>query len=199
MPRKYELKKRAERQAETRRRIVEAAVHLHRTRGPARTSFSDVARAAGVERHTLYRHFPDERALFMACSGHFYEENPPPDPERWLEVEDPHVRLRQALGELYAFFDRGSDMFACVYRDAEVHAPTRETVELRSGGRVRRIHAVLSDGLPRRKRVQAALELAIGFRTWQALVERGGLSNDEAAELMADVVCAQAGRARRLA
>ena len=86
MTRKYELKRRAERQEETRRRIVEAAVDLHRTKGAARTTLSDVARGAGVQRHTLYRHFPDERALFTACSGLFYELNPFPDPEPWKAI-----------------------------------------------------------------------------------------------------------------
>ena len=80
MARKYELKRRAERQEETRRRIVEAAIELHRTKGPARTTLTDIARLAGVQRNTLYRHFPDERAIGLACSGLYMELNPPPDP-----------------------------------------------------------------------------------------------------------------------
>src|SRR5881392_2855080 len=104
--RKYELRRRAERQEETRRRIVEAAIELHRTKGPARTTLSDVARLAGVERHTLYRHFPDERALGLACSGHYTELNPPPDAEPWTAIVEPAARLRHGLGELYAYFER---------------------------------------------------------------------------------------------
>jgi len=197
--RKYELKKRAERQAQTRQRIVEAAVQLHRTLGPARTSLSDVARLAGVQRHTLYRHFPDERSLGLACSGHFFETNPPPDPEPWRGLPDPSARLRRGLTELYEFFDRGGDMFACVLRDAEVDPLTRELVDLRGGASSARIRAVLAEPLPSGRRVAAALGLALDFRTWQSLVQRSGLSNAEAAETMVAAVLTQAAGARRRA
>src|SRR5437763_4262591 len=108
--RKYELKQRAERQQETRRRIVEAAIELHRTKGPARTTLSDIARLAGVQRHTLYRHFPDERSLFMACSGRFTESNPGPDPAAWLRIAEPERRLRRGLDDLYDYYERTGDM-----------------------------------------------------------------------------------------
>ena len=51
--RKYELKKRAEQMGETRLRITEAAIELHGSVGPSRTTMSAVAERAGVE--------PDER------------------------------------------------------------------------------------------------------------------------------------------
>src|ERR1041385_5338912 len=89
MARKYELKARAERQEETRQRIVEAAVELHRTKGPARTTLGGLAARAGAPRHPLSRPCPDGRALFSACSGHFYELNPFPEPEPWLSIADP--------------------------------------------------------------------------------------------------------------
>ncbi len=189
MARKYELKRRAEQQAETRRRIVEAAVELHRTRGPARTSLSDVARLAGVQRHTLYRHFPNERALFLACSGRFAELNPQPDPEAWQDVADPEQRLRVGLTQLYEYYERTADMLASVLRDAGVHAPTREIVELRHGGTVRRTRTVLGDGIVGRRRL-ALLDLALEFHTWQRLAT-SGLSREEAVEAM---VCAVTGR-----
>ena len=103
MTRKYELKKRAERQEETRRRIVEAAIQLHRTKGPARTTFSDIAALAGVQRHTLYRYFPDERAMGLACSGLHFELNPPPDPAAWEAIADPAGRQdAPAAGSAFA-------------------------------------------------------------------------------------------------
>src|ERR1041384_6326386 len=114
MARKYELKRRAEQQEQTRRRIVEAAIELHRTKGPARTTLSDVARLAGVQRHTLYRHFPDERALGLACSGLHFETNPPPDPEPWRVIDDPAERLRRGLAETYDWYAGSEDMFSCV-------------------------------------------------------------------------------------
>src|SRR3954471_19243501 len=118
--RKYELKKRAERQAETRRRIVQATEELHRTVGPAKTTISEVAERAGVQRLTVYNHFPEERELFAACSAHFRQENPAPDPAAWAEIADPDERLRTALTELYAYYERTEDMTGNVRRDAEL-------------------------------------------------------------------------------
>src|SRR3954468_2933551 len=108
--RKYELKKRAERQAETRRRIVEATVQLHQEVGPAKTTISEVAERAGVQRLTVYNHFPDERALLGACSAHWVEHNPPPDPTEWVAIDDPDERMRTALSELYGFYEATEDM-----------------------------------------------------------------------------------------
>jgi AcrR family transcriptional regulator len=185
--RKYELKARAERQQETRQRIVEAAVQLHRTKGPARTSFSDVARLAGVQRHTLYRHFPDEHALGLACSGHHFEQSPPPDPEDWAGIASPAERLRAGLTALYSWYERNEDMFTCVFRDAEVDPLTREILQLRSAEPMARLRAALAQGLARGKRVQAALDLALDFHAWRRLWA-SGLDAAEAAGLMADAV-----------
>ena len=104
--RKYEKKRRAELEAETRRRITEAAVELHGTVGPARTSISAIAERAGVRRSTVYRHFPDEAALFDACSSHWAAANPVPDMAAWASIDDPDERLRTTLDELYAFYRR---------------------------------------------------------------------------------------------
>lgn len=190
MTRKYELKRRAERQQETRQRIVDAAIQLHRTKGPARTTLSDVARLAGVERHTLYRHFPDERAISLACSGHYFQLHPPPDPADWQEVAEGEERLRVGLGDLYAWYDQVEDMFTCVLRDAEVHPLTREMVELRGAEPMGRIRHTLATGFGRAKRVQAALDLALDFHAWQRL-RASGLDSADAADLMAEaVLCA---------
>ena len=116
--RKYKLKKRADEMAETRRRITEAAVGLHGTVGPARTTLSAVAERAGVQRHTVYRHFPSEADLFGACSAHFFTANPWPDLESWRAIDDPHQRLARALDELYAYYERTEAMFSNVLRDA---------------------------------------------------------------------------------
>jgi AcrR family transcriptional regulator len=189
MARKYELKRRAERQAATRRTIVEAAIELHRTKGPARTTLSDIARLAGVQRHTLYRYFPDERAMFAACSGQYVELNPPPDPAPWRTIEDRAVRLRTGLSELYEFYERTCDMLDCVLRDAEVHELTRETVEASSGAAMASVRDALGDGLAGDRRT-AALDLALDFRAWQRL-RAAGLTNAEAAETMVRAIAAQ--------
>ena len=102
--RPYRMTRRAESQAQTRRRIAESAVELHGTLGPSRTSMSAVAAHAGVRRSTLYRHFPDEAALFDACTAHWAAANPPPDLAAWSMIDDPDERLTVALGEIYTFY-----------------------------------------------------------------------------------------------
>src|SRR5581483_5957031 len=119
MTRTYTLKKRAEQQAETRRRIVEAAVELHTRVGPAATTFSMVAEKAGVQRHTLYAHFPDERSLIMACSGHVQEQSPPPDGSTWRTIKDRRERLETGLREIYQWYADHAQLLANVLRDAE--------------------------------------------------------------------------------
>src|SRR5215218_7387650 len=115
--RPYRMKRRAELEARTRQRITESTVELHGTLGPSRTSISAVAERAGVRRSTVYRHFPDEAALFAACSSHWRAANPPPDPRAWAAIEDPHERTDTALRELYAFYGRTEEMYASLLRD----------------------------------------------------------------------------------
>ena len=117
MPRKYELRRRAERQEETRRRIIEATVVLHEAQGAPRTTISDIAAQAGVERATVYRHFPDERTLLAACTGHYVAQHPRPDPTPWDEIADPASRLRTALAEVYAYHRRTERMTDRAARD----------------------------------------------------------------------------------
>ena len=189
MARKYELKARAERQEDTRRRIVEAAMALHESQGPVRTTISDIARAAGVQRHTVYRHFPDERAIVTACSGLHAERNPPPDPEPWLALEG-EDRLRRGLREMYAYFAGNEAMISQVLRDGEIHELTREMSAKRFGPQLARIGEVLGGALPRRRGAAAALGLALDFRAWQRL-HTDGVSDNEAAEIMVRALLAQ--------
>src|SRR3954447_6211134 len=105
MARTYTLKRRAEQQAETRRKIVEAAVDLHTSIGPAATTVSMVAERAGVQRHTFYAHFPDERSLLMACSGLALERDPLPDAAPWRSIDDRRERLRTGLSAVYSWYE----------------------------------------------------------------------------------------------
>src|SRR5688500_10974016 len=132
--RRYELKERAERMRETRRRITEAAVELHRTVGPAATQVSEVARRAGVQRVTLYNHFPDQAALLAACSAHWRALHPAPDASKWREIDDPGQRTREALGQLYGWYRETEPMTANVLRDAETLPALRRVLE---GGLIR--------------------------------------------------------------
>lgn len=189
--RKYELKKRAERQEETRRRIVQAAVDLHETVGPARASVSAIAERAGVQRHTYYRHFPDMRSLFLACSGLYLEQNPIPDPEPWRAIADPQKRLRHGLAELYAYYARNEAMFWNAIRDSDIDPATAEVNAIRFGPALNAAFAVLAAGVGEgrnRKRRLALLRLALDFKTWRTLAFDGGLDPREAAATMAGAI-----------
>ena len=193
--RKYEKKRRAEAEAQTRLRITESAVELHGSLGPARTSMSAVAEHAGVRRSTLYRHFPDERALFGACSAHWREANPRPDVDHWGSIEDPDERLEAALAELYAYYRQTEGMLDKLLRDAPTvaivgelmggfHAFLRQAGDVLIRGRGLRGNAA--------KRTRAAIGHAISFRTWQDLTYAQGLDDKQAAELMSRLVAVAA-------
>jgi AcrR family transcriptional regulator len=180
--RPYRLKRRAEMRGETRRRIVDAAIELHETVGPAATSFSDIAERAGVGRVTVYRHFPDEASLLGACSGHYYEQHPLPDPERWRAIADPEERLREGLRETYAYHaatremhsralrDRGGDPVMAPYHEHWARAAEVLAAGWRARGR-------------RGKLLRAAIALALSFGTWRTLVDEQGLDDDQAVEV----------------
>jgi len=186
MTRTYTLGRRAEQQAQTRLRIVEAAVALHGEFGPALTSLSMVAERAGVQRHTLYAHFPDERSLFMACSGLSLERDPLPDAADWLGIADRAERLRTGIAALYAWYERNADLAGCVLRDAEYHPLTREIADLRFGPPMAAYAEVL--GMKLNARQRAMLPLALSFSTWRILVKNSGLKSAAAAKAMARAV-----------
>jgi AcrR family transcriptional regulator len=181
---KYELKKRAERQQDTRRRIVEAAVALHGELGPARTSISAIAARAGVQRHTVYSHFPEELDLLRACSGLDGERTPPPDPEPLVELAAGPDRLRAGLEALYDYYERHEPMLANVLRDVEVHETTRQVVYERFGPFQARLGEVLAEGLPG---CDAALGVVTSFWSWRSLRDHG-LGPPAAAEIAATMV-----------
>jgi AcrR family transcriptional regulator len=190
MTRTYTLRKRAESQAETRRRIVEATVDLHSSVGPAHTTLSMVAERAGVQRHTLYAHFPDERSLFLACSGFAMERDPLPDAQPWRAIEDRDERLRTGLGAIYAWYERNAGLAACVLRDAESHPLTREVTELRMGPYMAAYQSVLGTRLTAKQR--ALLQLAVSFQAWRTLTD-AGLKSVAAARLMVQAIGAVGG------
>jgi AcrR family transcriptional regulator len=192
-PRRYRQLRRAELEAQTRLRIIEAAVKLHGTVGPALTTVTAVAVEAGVQRGTVYRHFPDEEALFGACTMHWAALNPTPSPDPWVEIEDPGQRLRLALADLYHWYERAQPMLDNAFRDAPRVPAIRPAVE----GFQRQlwaIHAALMRGRRergrQRARVAGAVGHAIGFGAWRSLVRENRLDSAEAVDLMAAMVAA---------
>jgi AcrR family transcriptional regulator len=187
--RPYRKKRRAELEAQTQLRITESAVALHGTLGPSRTSMSAIADHAGVRRSTLYRHFPDEAAVFDACSAHWRAANPAPDLGAWAALEDPDRRLRIALEELYAYYRRTEGMMVNLYRDEPLMP-----ILARPFGRFRDYLAgaqeILISGRRSRPRVRAAIGLALAFATWRTLAREQQLEDGAAAELMRRLVAA---------
>ena len=162
MTRSYTLKRRAEQQADTRQRIVEAAIELHSEIGPAATTVSMLAERAGVQRHTVYTHFPDERSVYLACSGLALERNPLPDAAPWRAITDLAEQLRAGLGAVYHWY---ASMERLCTADAEIH-PSKEIADLRLGPSMASYHEVLGEALDAWPR--AVLHLALGFPTWRA-------------------------------
>jgi AcrR family transcriptional regulator len=190
MTRTYTLKRRAEQQAETRRRIVEAAVDLHGSVGPALTTVSMVAERAGVQRHTFYAHFPDERSLLMACSGLALERDPLPDAEPWRAIESASERLRVGLRAVYDWYERNAELTACVLRDAEHHALVREIAGLRYGPPMAAYGEVLGAKLNAKQR--ALLRLALSYFTWRTLARDSGLKQSAAVAVMVQAMSSAA-------
>jgi AcrR family transcriptional regulator len=185
--RPYRMSRRAELEEQTRRRITESTVALHEELGPARTSISAIAERAGVRRSTVYRHFPNEDALFAACSSHWRTANPTPDPHTWVAIEDPAARTETALSELYAFYGRTQGMYGSLLRDEpllpivqrllrDFHGYLHTIQEVLMAGRGLRGHAA--------RRTRATIGHALAFETWRSLTHEQQLVDDDAVALM---------------
>lgn len=189
--RTYRKRRRAEQEQLTRLRIIEAAVKLHGSVGPASTTISGIAAEAGVQRATVYRHFPDEASLFAACSAHYWSAHPPPDLGAWSAIADHAERLRVGLGELYGFFEETEAMLEKTSRDAPFVESMAEPAAAFLGY-LEAAAATMVAGRPERgnarRRINAAAGHAASFRTWQSLIRDQGLEPAEAVAVMAALV-----------
>ncbi len=182
----YELKARAKAQEATRARIVAAAAGLHEEVGVAKTTVADIARRAGVQRLTVYNHFPDLRALLPACSAHWLAEHPQPDLAPAFALEDPAERLRRALSALYGWYRENAPMQRRVLGERAT-VPELDAWMARSADpMLAELAAALSAGFDR-PHARALVALALDFWTWQRL-DREGLHDAAAAELMTGVI-----------
>jgi AcrR family transcriptional regulator len=183
------------RQDETRRKIIDAAVGLHTTVGPAHTTDLAIAERAGVTRRTFYRHFPDEVSLFRACTRDAMEKWPTPDSKGWRRIADPVERLEVALRELYAHYRVAGRGLVVIMRDAPLLRPGLLPTPNR-GDLMRAINGELMEGWGvrgrRRDVVRAAVAHATSITTWQSLVDQQGLTDDEAVRLLIELVRAAA-------
>lgn len=193
--RSYQLKARADRLHETRERIVEATLELHGELGPARTTIAEIARRAGVERLTVYNHFPEEAELFAACQTLFVSRHPFPDLGPALSLADPKARTRAVLGALYASYREREPVTTKILRDRSVLPALNGLLEKTLDANLSALASQLASGFRTRGnrsvQVRALLALALDFWTWH-LLKAQGVNDDSAATLMAGVISRQA-------
>jgi tetracycline repressor-like protein len=201
---KYKLRKRAERQEETRLRIARATLELHEALGPSLTTISAIAERAGVGRPTVYSHFPDELSLGKACSSLELSENPLPDPGPWGKISDPERRMRVALGDIYVYFRRRERLWTNILRDQEMPhtddpGAQEEDAEIMEPTVVHRerMKKILAAGWgssdESSRLLLSAIGLALDFQTWRTMVRTQNLSDEQAIELMVGMVRCAAG------
>ena len=179
------MRRRAEQIGQTRQRIVEATVALHGSVGPAATTIAAIAERANVTRLTVYRHFPDETALFNACSAHWLSQQQPPDPGAWAQITDPVERMRAGLADLYRFYRAGAGMLARVNRDfAALPEAHQRRLRDQADGQCDLLAAPFGGDPGQRRRIRAVIGHAISFWTWHSLCAGQGLSDQEAVEIM---------------
>jgi AcrR family transcriptional regulator len=185
------MRRRAEQVDATRQRITEAAVRLHTTVGPTQTSIAAVAAAAGVTRLTVYRHFADLDALFLACRAHWLAQDPPPEASAWSAIADLDERVRHGLTELYAWYRaRGEELYP-IYRDAaSLPAPTQAArrEETRQQGDALVAGFVGPD--ERGRTLQAVARHLCDFGTWRSLAVQQGLDDREVVDVGARLIAA---------
>ena len=185
MTRTYTLKKRAEQQAETRNRIVDAAVELHSTVGPSETTLSMIAEKAGVQRHTLYAHFPDERSIFQACSGRVHERDPSPTADAWRGIAGRTERLTAALTDIYGWYERNAQLLSNIMRDVDRH-PMLQEIQKARAPTFQGWRDVLGEKLNADQRIM--LQVALSFFTWRTLTKQAGIKQAAAVRLMVEAV-----------
>jgi AcrR family transcriptional regulator len=161
----------------------------------------DIAKRAGVQRATVYNHFPTDMELIDACSSHWFSENPPPDPTAWTEIQDPKERAVTALTDLYQYYESGRDMLGNVLRDIPQVPALEEIIRQKWLPMMDGIVAILEAGwkvadgstsggtaqpgpTAALQGLRATIRIAIDFFVWQTLSD-AGLSNQQAARLAA--------------
>jgi AcrR family transcriptional regulator len=194
------MRRRAELVDQTRLRITEAAVRLHTTVGPSHTSIAGIAEEAGVTRLTVYRHFADLDAVFVACMAHWSARNPRPDAAAWTAIPGLEQRARRAFGELYGWFRDHADELYPINRDAA--AMPLSAQQAREAGTAALADALLAghagdDPTPNidGRLLRAVARHLVDFWTWRSLVIQQGLDDDEAVEVAVTLLMALAGDA----
>lgn len=180
--RKYTQRKRARQQEETRERILEATIALHERLGAARTTISAVAREAGVQRLTVYRHFPDDASLLRACTSSWLDDHPLPDRGAWAAADDP---VRKAFSVFFHYYRSTERMWASSYRDVDAVEALQGPME-QVEAYLDTVATDLANTIDHGKRsdVLTVIRHGLRFTTWQSLTSSGA-SDAGAAGLLA--------------
>ncbi|HEX2781160.1 MAG TPA: TetR family transcriptional regulator [Gemmatimonadaceae bacterium] len=191
MSRTYNMRRRAATQAQTRQRIVDAALALYAAHGPADTTILAIAERAGVQRLTVYRHFADERLLLDAAWAQWSFAHPLPSIQRWSGIVDPRQRMRAGLEALYGYYESAAAFLVRVGADRD-RMPVLAELMVPFDAWLAEARRRLGDGLvaPGRARdwVAALLDHATRESTWRSLVREGGLPVADAARLMSRTI-----------
>ena len=174
--RQYTKKKRAESQHDTRARIVTATMALHEELGPRATTISAIAQRAGVQRLTVYRHFPDEAVLLQTCTNQWLKLHPPPDPAAFRAIPDGMERCRAQLESLYRYYRRTARMWTVAHRDEpDVEALRQPMAEFRLYlDQIREdVMIAWEPTAEARPALVVTLGHALRFSTWQSLAHEG--------------------------
>ena len=190
------MRRRAELVDETRQRITDAAIRLHTTVGPSKTSISTIADEAGVTRLTVYRHFANADELFEACRGHWRVQHPRPDTTAWRAIPHLEDRARRAFTELYGWYrQNGADLYP-IFRDAEwMPRSSQETARAEARATVEDLVAD-HDTRARGRLLRAAAGHLTGYWSWRSLAIEQGLNDVEAVDLAVGILM---GAARKTA
>lgn len=175
---------------QTRERIVAATFDLHATIGPSRTTIRAIASRAGLQRHTVYAHFPDLDSLYEACTAHGIRSTGMPEPDGWQAIESPPDRLRHGLTEMIPWYRANEQMLANVLFDIDPSVPpptTPDPFEVRMVA----LREAIMEGWPiepdRRPTLEAVVGHALAFTTWRSLAA-GGLSDDQIVTVLLGLV-----------
>jgi len=181
MPRRYSLGRRAAPKAETRDRIVAAALAIYRDHGLAGASNLAIARAADVAPATIRNHFPDPGDLTRAVFAAMLTAIEIPTPAIFDGLQTMRDRVTRLARELASFYERSEPWWRAYEREPELINAWAGGVDQYYADIERLMRAALGD-LGSDDRSVAVVASVIGPPTFFALRARG-LSSDEAVDL----------------
>ncbi len=181
MPRSYNLGRRAAPKADTRARIVGAALEIYRDRGLAGASNLAIARAADVAPATVRNHFPEPGDLARAVFEGVLEELRIPTPAIFDGAAGVAERVTRLAEELSGFYERSEPWWRAYEREPDLIRAWSGGVDQYYADIERLMRAALGE-LSDDEQAVAVVASVIGPPTFFALRARG-LSTDEAVSL----------------